>query len=168
MGRRWTGILVCILAVLAGLTGLPVTHRAKVMAQQDARGSVDEFNRRFDGACQKMDHPATIAMWAEDGADLIQGLKPMVGKAKIAAWLADLEKQMPGAKMIYCTVDWQDIQIHGDVAYEWGINRQRVEFPPPQKPFEGAGKILLILKRQKGGEWKIAVESWNSLPGKGE
>src|SRR5262249_54470258 len=139
----------------------------KAVTEQDVRASVDEFNRRYDAACQKMDHPATIAMWAEDGTDLIQGLAPMVGRAKISAWLSDLEKQMPGAKMIYCTVDWRDIQIHGDVAYEWGINRQKVAFPPPQKPFEGAGKILLILKRT-GGEWKIAVESWNSLPGNGE
>jgi ketosteroid isomerase-like protein len=62
-------------------------------------------------------------------------------------------------------VDWQGIQVFGDIAYERGFNRQKIEFPPPKKPFEGGGKILLILKRQGDGSWKIALESWNSNPG---
>ena len=66
--------------------------------------------------------------------------------------------------MDYCTIDWKDIQIHGDLAYEWGINRQKMEFPAPRKPFEGNGKILLILKRQPNGSWKVAVEAWNGNP----
>src|SRR5581483_5838373 len=79
------------------------------------------------------------------------GLPPMVGKAKISAWLDSLTPQLAGAKMDYCTVDWQDIRIQGDLAYEWGINRQKIEFPAPGKPFEGNGKILLILKLQQDG-----------------
>src|SRR5215831_2343003 len=161
-GFSVAGLAMAGLAMVLMLAALPARRAAGAVAGEDGRKSVEQFNQRWIAACQKMDRPTTVAMWAEDGTDLIQGLEPMVGKAKIAAWLSDLEKQMPGAKMVYCTVDWQDIQIHGDVAYEWGINGQKVEFPPPQKPFEGAGKILLILKREKG-EWKVAVESWNSL-----
>ena len=56
------------------------------------------------------------------------------------------------------------MQIHGDIAYEWGINRQEVEFPPPQKAFASEGKIALVLKRQPSGAWKIALESWNASP----
>ena len=88
----------------------------------------------------------------------------MVGKLKISAWLDSRTPQLAGAKMQYCTVNWQDIQIHGDLAYEWGINRQKIEFPPPKKPSEGNGKILLILKRQQGGSWKVSLEAWNSSP----
>ena len=111
-----------------------------------------------------MDQPAGADLWADDGADLLPGIAPMVGKAKISDWLNSLTPQLAGAKMVYCTVDWRDIQIHGDVAYEWGINRQKIEFPSPQKPFANEGKILLILKRQHDGAWKIAVESWNNNP----
>jgi len=135
-----------------------------VSADQDARKSLDTFNLAFTGACQKMDHPAAAALWADDGADLLPGMAPMIGKTKIADWLNGLTPQLAGAKMAYCTVDWQDIQIHGDLAYEWGINRQKIEFPPPKQSFENEGKILLILKRQANGSWKIALESWNSNP----
>ena len=111
-----------------------------------------------------MDHKASAALWAEDGTDLIQGLAPMVGKAKIAEWLDSLTPQLAGAKMLSCTVDWQDIRVQGDLAYEWGINRQTIQFPPPKEPFSNEGKILLILKRESRGPWKIALESWNSSP----
>jgi ketosteroid isomerase-like protein len=136
---------------------------ATVSADEDARKSLDAFNQEFIAACQKMDNPAAAALWADDGADLLPGMAPIVGKAKISSWLNGLTPQLAGAKMVYCTVDWQDIQIHGDLAYEWGINRQKIEFPPPKQSFENEGKILLILKRVNGS-WRIALESWNSNP----
>ncbi|MGH9775817.1 MAG: YybH family protein [Candidatus Acidiferrales bacterium] len=164
MKRKMLGGLLGALAA-PGIFALAFDRQAgKTPAEQDARKSLDAFNQEWIGTCQKMDNAAATALWAEDGADLLQGMAPMIGKAKITEWLNSLTPQLAGAKMIYCTVDWQDIQIHGDIAYEWGINKQKIEFPPPQKPFEGAGKILLIVKRQADGAWKIEVETWNSLP----
>ena len=130
----------------------------------DARKSVDAFNQAFVHACQTMDHAASAGLWADEGVDLLPGMPPLTGKPKITAWLNSLTPQLAGAKMVYCTVDWQEVQIQGDLAYEWGINRQKIEFPPPQKAFASEGKITLILKRQADGSWKIVLESWNSSP----
>ncbi|HKV51217.1 MAG TPA: DUF4440 domain-containing protein, partial [Gemmatimonadaceae bacterium] len=124
----------------------------------------DSVNAREVKACRDMDNAASAALWADDGVDLIQGLQPMVGKAVIAAWLSGLTPGLRGAKMVYCTIDWKQVTVVGDWAYEWGINRQRIEFPSPQQPFETEGKITLVLKRQSNGEWKIELESWNSSP----
>lgn len=88
----------------------------------------------------------------------------MVGKAAISKWYASLAPLTKGAKMEYCTIDWRKIKVQGDWAWEWGINRQKIDFPPPQKPFVSEGKILLIVKKQASGEWKIELESWNSSP----
>jgi ketosteroid isomerase-like protein len=147
--------LIAVIAIFA---------RATHAADQDARKSLDAFNQQFITACQKMDNPAAAALWSDDGADLLPGMQPMVGKAKISEWLSGLTPQLGGAKMLYCTVDWKDVQIHGDIAYEWGINRQKIEFPAPRGGFENEGKILLILKRQGDGSWRIALESWNANP----
>lgn len=149
------GFIGILMLLLAGRTGF---------AQQDERKSLDAFNEKFISACQKMDNAAAASLWAYDGADLLPGMAPMVGKAKISEWLNGLTLQTAGAKMVYCTVDWQDIQIHGDLAYEWGINRQKIEFPSPQKAFANEGKLVLVLKRQTDDSWKIALESWNSNP----
>ena len=150
---------------LGGIVVLAFVRPARtVFAENEARKSLDAFNQEFAAACVRMDHKADAEFWADDGVDLLPGLDPMIGKAKISAWLDSLTPQLAGAKMIYCTVDWKDIQIHGDLAYEWGINRQKIEFPPPKKSFEGNGKILLILKRQADGSWKVVLEAWNGSP----
>ncbi len=129
-----------------------------------ARAAVDTLNAKEVKACREMDNAASAALWADDGVDLIEGLQPMVGKAVIAAWLNGLTPGLKGAKMVYCTIEWKQITVAGDWAYEWGVNRQRIEFPSPQQPFETEGKITLVLKRQADGAWKIALESWNSSP----
>jgi uncharacterized protein (TIGR02246 family) len=159
-------------AAMAGLLLLPafaastfaVKPSAGPSAGPSARQALDAFNQKFIAAGQKMDQPAAAALWADDGVDLPQGMQPIAGKAAIAKWLNGLTPQLQGAKMLYCTVDWRDGRIEGDWAYEWGINRQKIAFPPPQESFANEGKILLIVKRQAEGDWKLELESWNSNP----
>ncbi|MGH9758463.1 MAG: YybH family protein [Candidatus Acidiferrales bacterium] len=161
--KRITAMILPAAMTLCMLTAAAAPSNA-TGGKQSARQNLDAFNRKFVEACQKMDHAADAAFWADDGVDLLPDMEPMVGKAKIAAWLDGLSAQMAGAKMLYCTIDWRDIRIQGDMAYEWGINRQKVVFPPPQKPFIGEGKILLILKQQADGTWRVELESWNTNP----
>ncbi|HEX5179076.1 MAG TPA: nuclear transport factor 2 family protein [Gemmatimonadaceae bacterium] len=168
---RWRGAArsaVCAVIAVLGAAGIAWGQSSPVAASSSAdsvaRRAVDALNAKEVRACQQMDNPASAELWAEDGVDLIQGLEPMVGKAAIAAWLNGLTPGLKGAKMVYCAIDWKQITIQGDWAYEWGINKQRIEFPPPQQPFESEGKMTLVLKRQTSGEWKIELESWNSSP----
>jgi ketosteroid isomerase-like protein len=134
-------------------------------ASQD-RKAIDEFNRRFVDNCRTMNHKGAAELWAEDGVDLLPQMEPMVGKAAISKWLLGLDNQLKGAKVTQCDVDWQTVQISGDTAYEWGINTQTVSLPDKPEPFKNRGKITLILRRQPQGEWKLALESWNSSPQK--
>jgi len=166
-GRRRRAAACAALAALgaAGAIGAQTPSGANSSGSDSTvRRAVDELNAKEVKACQEMDHTASADLWADDGVDLIQGLQPMAGKAVIAAWLNGLTPGLKGAKMVSCTIDWKQITIQGDWAYEWGINKQRIEFPPPQQPFESEGKITLVLKRQTDGAWKIELESWNSSP----
>src|SRR5581483_4343327 len=131
-----------------------------------ARKAVDDFNRRFIENCRTMNNKAAVDLWAEDGVDLLPGMDPMVGKAAISKWLAGLEDQSKGAKVTQCDVDWQQIQVAGDTAYEWGINTQTISLAGKSEPFKNKGKITLILRWQRQGDRKLALESWNSSPPK--
>ena len=162
MNRRALAIVFYGVIMLIAV-GLSFAMREPSTAQ-DARKAVDALNQEIVRACQQRDFDATAALWAEDGVDLLPGLTPMVGKTKITAWLDSLRPNLKGAKMAYCTIDWQDIQIHSDIAYEWGINRQLIEYPPPRKSTPTEGKIVFILRRQAYGAWKVVLESWNGNP----
>lgn len=154
------GLALCSLATAQRSSGSQKTGPSSASAQR----AVAALNKQEALACATMDDAASLALWAEDGVDLIPGLQPMVGKEAISKWYDSLAPLKKNAKMEYCTIDWRQIKIEGDWAWEWGINRQKINFPPPQKPFVGEGKILLILKKQASGEWKIELESWNSNP----
>lgn len=130
------------------------------------RKAIDDFNRRFVENCRTMNHKGAADLWADDGVDLLPGMEPMVGKAAISKWLLGLDDQLKGAKVTECDVDWQSIQVSGDTAYEWGINTQTVSLPDKPEPFKNKGKIMLILRQQRQGEWKLALEAWNSSPQK--
>jgi ketosteroid isomerase-like protein len=138
--------------------------RSGEAAAQGSGKAVDDFNRQFVEGCRNMDPMATMNLWAEDGVDLLPGMEPMVGKSVISQWHKGLLEQMKGVKVLQCDVDWKQIEIKDDVAYEWGINTQTVSFPDRPEPLKNEGKITLILRRQPSGQWKLVLESWNNSP----
>lgn len=156
--------LLSALAFVASPAALPKNRADAETSIALARAAVNELNHKEELACRTMDNDATAKLWADDGVDLIQGLPPMVGKAAITKWYASLNSQLRGTKMEYCTIDWRQQRIEGNWAWEWAITRQKIDPPAPQKPFQSEGKMLLILKKQRKGEWKIELESWNSQP----
>lgn len=165
MGMKTIALVAgIILLAVAAQAGRAAHRSAKIVVESSARAAVNALNQKEEAACREMDNTKSGTLWAEGGVDLIEGLEPMIGKAAIVKWYDSLTPQLKGAKMEYCTVDWQKIKIQGDWAWEWAITRQKIDFPAQQKPFESEGKMLLILKKQAGGEWKIELESWNSLP----
>jgi uncharacterized protein (TIGR02246 family) len=128
------------------------------------RAEIEAFNKKFIAAHLRMDTPAVLSMWAEDGVSLLPETAPLVGKQAIAKFVADVLAHMPGYRVTKEEIEIQNIQLSGDWAYEWGLEHQVVE-PPDGKPaMEGRGKILLILHKDGQGEWKIKQEMWNSAP----
>ena len=157
----------CLVAALMCPSFSQETHSTGAVPA-DSRGQIDQFNARFVSACRNMDNSATVALWKEDGVDLLPGMDPLTGKQAIAEWLDGLAARSKGIKVLQCDVDWKQIEIAGDVAYEWGINTQTVAIPDHPEPARNKGKITLILRCQGNGEWKLALESWNGSPSPGK
>jgi hypothetical protein len=95
------------LSLVLGIFALGLAKPGTASTELDARRALDKFNQDYITACRKMDNSATAALWRDDGTDLLPGMTPMVGKAKISEWLDGLTPQLAGAKMAYCTVEWQ-------------------------------------------------------------
>jgi ketosteroid isomerase-like protein len=130
----------------------------------DPKAEILAFNEKFINAHLRMDNPAIIAMWAEDGVSLLPSMAPMVGRAAIGKFIADISAQMPGYKIVREKIDFRDIQVSGDWASEWGLETQGLQPPNNQPTMEGYGKILFVLHKDAKGEWKIQQEMWNANP----
>ncbi len=122
----------------------------------------EAFKKRYLELHEKMDTSGILALWAEDGVDLMPGSAPMVGRKNIAAWLEDILAKMPGFKVTKQEVDFRDIHVCGDWASEWATEHQMVQ-PPDGKPqIDSYGKMALVVHREASGEWKVQQEMWNA------
>jgi len=130
----------------------------------DRRSEIEGFNKKFLDLHLKMDTPGIMAMWAEDGADLMQGEAPIVGRKTITAWVESVMAKMPGYKVTKEEIEFHDIQVCGDWATEWATEHQVAQAPEGKPDFDGYGKMALVLHRETNGEWKIKQEMWNASP----
>jgi len=134
-------------------------------AQKDsARKEIEAWNQNFIAAHLRMDNAAILGMWQEEGVSLLQGTPPIVGKEAIEKFFDDAVRQIAGYHMKTMEIDFREIQMMGDWAYEWGIEHQVLEPPPGKEAFDGRGNILLILHKNSNGEWKIKQEMWSAAP----
>lgn len=132
----------------------------------DAPAGIAVFNHALDQATRRMDDAATLALWEDDGVSLLPATAPMIGKPAIAAFLATLRRQHPGAHMQTFQSHCFDIQRSGDLASEWCEEHQVVSFGAGTTPFDGRGKMLLVLHRGTDGRWRLRQEMWNqAAPG---
>lgn len=136
------------------------------LAAQDspAQKEIEAFNQKYTAAHLKMDNAAVISMWAEDGVTLLPGMAPLSGKSNIAKWLDEITAKMPGYRVTRQQNDFHDLLVSGDWASEWGTTIQVTQPPGDKAPIESQGKILLVLHKEKDGEWRIKREMWNSSP----
>jgi len=146
---------------------LPTAQRnegktVQAAANEDRRKEIEAFNAKFLQAHLKMDTPAILAMWADDGVSLLPETAPMIGKPAIAKFLVGVTEEVKGWRMEKMELDFQGIEVSGDWASEWAFEHQVVQPPDASKPpFDGRGKMLLVLHRDAEGNWQIKREMWN-------
>ncbi len=140
---------------------LPLLLIAVALTAQAAPSGVEAFNRAWADATRRMDDAATLALWQDDGVSLLPSTPPIVGKPAIAKLLADVARQAPGARMQSFDLQCHDIKVSGDWASEWCEEHQVVLMPNGKLPFDGRGKLLVILHRGADGHWRLQTEMWN-------
>jgi uncharacterized protein (TIGR02246 family) len=159
---NWTRkvlLAVCLVAMLLAAARL----KART-AEDNGRKEIEAFNKRYVELHEKMDTPGILALWAEDGVDLMPGDAAMIGRKKISAWVEDILAKMPGYKVLKQEMAFHDIHVCGEWASEWATEHQVVQ-PPDGKPvIDSYGKMALVLHREANGEWKVQQEMWNAAP----
>ena len=130
-----------------------------------AEAEIEALNTSLADATRRMDNAAALALWADDGVSLLPSTKPIEGKKAIGDFLNTVTAAYPGARMESFTMQCHGLEIAGDWASEWCTEHQVVNLAADKPPFDGWGKMLLVLHRSALG-WRITREMWNqALPG---
>jgi uncharacterized protein (TIGR02246 family) len=150
--RRRLGF--CALFVL---TSLPVAGQTLGAPHTE----IEAFNEKLEDATKRMDNAATMALWADDGISLLPSTGPLVGKAAIGAFMDKVTSDIKGAQMQKFELTCQGIEVSGNLATEWCNEHQVVLMPGGKPPFDGRGKMLLVLRKGGDGKWLLLREMWN-------
>jgi len=132
----------------------------------DPRAGIAAFNRAFDEATRTMNNGASLALWEDNGVSLLPSTRPIVGKQAITRFFEQVTAPLKGATMTSFDFQCFDITVSGDWASEWCTEHQVVALPGDKPPFDGWGKMLLVLHRGVDGKWRLTHEMWNqAVPG---
>jgi uncharacterized protein (TIGR02246 family) len=108
-------------------------------------------------AVNASDVDGVLAVWTDDGVLMPPGHAAVRGKAALDEYFRNLFAKARFAFVFTAS----DVEIFGDVATERVSYRVSVQ-PAHGAPFQDAGKGLHVYRREKGGQWKMAVDIWNS------
>ena len=142
--------LALVILIVAAPFSLGQTKGNKT-SDGNIRGAIEAANKRFVEAFSKGDAARIADMYAE-GARVMPPNSPMVqGRQRIQEYWQSLINT--GAKL---TLSTSDVEAQGNVVYEVGTYELIL---PDNK--RDAGKYVVVWRRQKG-DWKLAVDIWNS------
>ena len=113
--------------------------------------------KRFVEAFNRGDAAACADFYTDDAKILPPNMEMVNGKQAIKAFW-ESAKAMGVRSMNLETVE---VGIDGDLAYERGISTVTIQ-PEGAQASTRRGKYIVILKRQTDGEWKLAVDIWNT------
>ena len=149
---------VLIMTLLVAWSVGPVAAQAN---SAGSRAEIEAFNQKLEDATRRMDNAAMMDLWAEDDISLLPSTKPVIGKAAIAAMMDAVTTQIKGARMEKFELHCSGIEVTGDMASEWCSEHQVIAMPNGKPPFDGWGKMLLVLRRGADGKWRLLREMWN-------
>ncbi len=122
---------------------------------------VAAFNQELGRAIRALDDAALLALWDTQGVSLLPQSPPLLGKSAIARNLQEVMTSLPGAQMETFELHCHALAVESRLASEWCEEHQLIRFDNHRKHFEGRGKILLLLRRDAQGPWRILSEMWN-------
>lgn len=154
-----SGVLVLFL-----VSGLSMAAAGPI----DAKAEINSFNNALDIATKRMDNAAVLALWQSDGVSLLPLTPPIIGKKAVENFFNEVTAKHPGGRMIKFEMHCHNIEVSGDWGSEWCTEHQIVKLRTDEKPFEGWGKMLLILHRDANKSWRIKEEMWNQAPAASE
>ena len=147
--------------LIGSLLLLATSLSATAQTAESASAEIQVFNHKLEEATRRMDNAATLALWTEDGISLLPSTKPIVGKPAIAAFLESVTAPIKGAKMQKFEMECFAIDVSDNLATEWCTEHQIVQMPGGKPPFDGHGKMLLVLRKGSDGNWRMEREMWN-------
>src|SRR5688572_24935756 len=107
---------------------------------------------------------ALIPQWTEDLVAIPPAGPILRGRAAYVAVVEQIRDQMKGVEVVENVVDFEEVKVLGDYAYEWGTYRGRMRPSGGGETVAYGGNLMRILQRHPDGTWKMHRAIWTNDP----
>jgi uncharacterized protein (TIGR02246 family) len=124
------------------------------LLQRDAEWAAAAFEGR--------DLERVLSFWTDDAVVLAPGLPAVVGKDALRQYVLG-SMEIPGFRITWTSTD-VTFSPDGNLAYLFSRNAVTMN-TPNGTPSSDEGRAVTIWRREADGEWRCAVDIWNSETG---
>ncbi|MEK6282803.1 MAG: DUF4440 domain-containing protein [Acidobacteriota bacterium] len=110
-------------------------------------------------ASEGFDVERVLSYWTDDAMVLSPGFPAVVGKDALRQYVQS-SMQIPGFRITWTTTDTV-LSPDGNLAYMFSLNAVTMN-GPNGTPVTTEGRAITIWRRESDGEWRCAVDIWNS------
>jgi len=119
------------------------------------RRAIEALNEHDVKAALRSDLDAIVSQWSDDFVILPPAGPIVRGKSANAAAAERGRAQMQAFIPVDYVVNFEEITIAGDYAFEWGTYRSAMRRRAGGEVMSYSGKLLRILQRQPDGSWRM-------------
>jgi ketosteroid isomerase-like protein len=117
--------------------------------------AIEALNQHDINAVMASDLAAIASQWTDDFV-ILPSAGPIVrGRAANAEIAERGKQQIEAMEPLDYRVDFDEIEIVGDFAFEWGIYGGSTRVRATGQVFSYSGKLMRILRKQTDGSWKM-------------
>ena len=148
-------LALSFLLFIASCTPVVVWETAETEADVEAINSLRDEFIALDNAS---DAAGLASLYTNDAVLMPPNEAAVTGNQAIESWFQTTFDQFTTE----FTVASQELEVVGDLAFDWGAYMTALTPKAGGEPTEDRGKYIMILRKQVDGSWKIARDIWSS------
>jgi ketosteroid isomerase-like protein len=156
--RHWSIAAAAFTLPFLMIDGLSRTRGGAMQSQlitHEDRRAIEALNDHDVKATLASDVDAIVSQWTEDFV-VLPPAGPIVRSRSANAAAAERgKKQMQALIPVDYVVEFEEIIVSGDYAFEWGMYRGTARPAAGGSDMTYSGKLMRILQRQPDGTWKM-------------
>jgi ketosteroid isomerase-like protein len=128
---------------------------------------ISDLHERDAEASRDDDFATLRSLVSEDAVLMPPGQDWVRGSEALDENYARMAEAMRDVEVTEYSLDFQEVLILGDYAFEWGTIRgaMRPRGSEPSTPPEPSSyKVLRVLKKDPDGHWRVHRAMWNASP----
>src|SRR5215467_4044554 len=136
-----------LLSALVCLIGQSMSQTPGLSAHNSIPAGIEKLHQDDISATVARDVEALTALCDNDGVLLQPGAPAISGKSAFRDFLKQNFAKSPSAKVLKYAPDFRDLQIAGQVAYEWGFFDSTFKPSEQEQPVNFRAKFVRVLKK---------------------